>query len=551
MPSLLPVSGTLGRKRAAHLLRRVAFGCNREQIEAFANKSVMQAVEDLLTPNSLLAPHADASNGVTWMPDGSIAAPETKIIAWWMYHALDPSKPPTIFPRLSFFLHTCLTIKYDLVPRTHLYYYLRLLMEYTDKSYKTLVRKMTVDNGMGLFLNISDSTKDHPNENYARELLELFTVGKGPQIGPGDYTNYTEGDILEAARILTGFITNWDYNDVSKYDPDLGWAVMFPYPPHHDPTNKSFSAAFGNRTIQGRADKAGMLQEVDDLIDMIFDQEAVSLFIIRKLYRYFVHYEITAEIESDIILPLAETFRNNGFHFMPVLSQLLNSSHFFDEDDAVVGDHVIGGLIKSPLDLWYSTVKGFGANIPDPNVDLASLQSWLHYYQIYSPEMGMILFNPSSVAGYDPMYQEPEFNRYWINQSTLPSRYGLIYQWLLDHNMHSAPAAGRFNALYFAENPAYIPPYYGFDPQGNPGPHDGARIADHLVRNIVDYLLPVELSQDRFMYFRDEVLLDSLSPVSWMMEWDNYKASGNPTNVQSQLTKLVKAVIQSPEFQLY
>lgn len=424
-------------------------------------------------------------------------------------------------------------------------------MEYTDKSYKDLVRKMTFDNAMGLFLNISDSTKDHPNENYGRELLELFTVGKGPQIGPGNYTNYTEGDVLEAAKVLTGFITNWDYNDTSKYDPDLGWAVMFPYPPLHDSTNKTFSSAFGNRTIQGRTDKTGMLTEVDELIDMIFDQEAVSLFIIKKLYRYFVHYEITAEIENDIIIPLAESFRTNNFEFLPVLTELLNSAHFYDEDDATVGDHVIGGLIKSPLDLFFSTVKSFGASIPDPNVDLGALQSWLHYAQLYMPEMGFILFNPNSVAGYEPMYQEPDYNRYWINQSTLPSRYALIYKWIVDTNMYTAPEAGKFNALYFAENPSYMPAYYGFDPQGNPGPHAGGRIADHLVRNIVDYILPVELSQDRFMYFRDEVLLEGLSPVSWMMEWDNYKASGNPTNIQSQLTKLVKAVIQSPEFQLY
>ena len=109
---------------------------------------------------------------------------------------------------------------------------------------------------------------------------------------------------------------------------------------------------------------------------------------------------------------------------------------------------------------------------------------------------------------------------------------------------------GNFNMLDFVEDPANIPPYDGNDLLGNPGPHEGARISEHLVKTLLDYLLPVELDQDRIDYFLDEVLLDNISMMSWQFEWDDYRASGDDSAIRPQLNKLYKAIIQSPEYQL-
>lgn len=551
MASLSPISGTLGLQRSAHLLRRATYGATRAEIDVFAAKTVAEAVQDLLQAPAIPPAPFDTSKGIRWRPDGALSASRPMTNSWWLYQAIDPKQPPTVFHKMTFFLHTCLTVSSDIVDdRTMWYHHLYLLMRHVHGSYKTLVRKMSVDNGMGRFLNIEQNRVGHPNENYARELLELFTVGKGPQIGPGNYTHYTEDDIRETARVLTGFRRNTDWLNTSKYDPDTQLPVMQPDLSRHDTGNKQFSAAFQNRQITGRTTAAGMLEELDDLIDMIFDQEAVSLFICRKLYRYFVNYRITPEVEQDIIVPLAETFRSQGFHFAPVLTLLFESQHFYDEDDAQTGDHTLGALIQNPLELWAGTLRFFQGYVPDENGNLSAIQSWLHRIQNRLNEMGLSLFNPSSVAGYEPMYQEPNFNRYWLNAATLPLRYSYAYTQVHNTARTQPVPVGRFNILDFIENPENIPPFAGPDPLGNPGPHEGAKVPDYLVQTLLDYLLPWPPDTDRYMYFQD-VLLEGLSPINWMFEWLNYRSTGDASSIRPQLEKLLRAIVQSPEYQLH
>ncbi|MEL6842339.1 MAG: DUF1800 family protein, partial [Bacteroidota bacterium] len=536
--------------------RRATFGCNRETIDNFAQMTVSQAVTALLdfpaVPSVPVSGTLGSSNNVAnaFHPDGRLKAGTGQVNRWWFYQNIDPNQPPTSYYRLVFFLHTCCTVAHEGM-QTYWYYHLYLLLKYADKSYKTLVRKMCQDHAMGKYLNIGDNTNVHPNENFARELLELFTLGKGPQIGPGNYTNYTEDDIREAARVLTGWRYTGNLNATNKMDPDLGWVVMFPATTFHDSGNKQFSAVFQNQVINGQNTNQGMAKEVDELVDMIFKQDAVSEFIMRKLYRYFVHYDITPEVEADIIEPLAQAFRQNNFEFIPVIKMLLESSHFYDEDDTNSGDEILGGMIKSPLELYLNTMNFFQTNTPDPTVDLAAYYEWMEKrVDRFMEKMGFSIFNPTSVAGYEPMYQEPDFNRYWINPSLLPNRYDHIFSKLVDVNNMPVLPEGMFNILDYIQDPANVSVFQGADPKGIPGPHEGARIADHLVHEIVDYLLPVTLDTDRFDYFRDELLLDNLSPINWMFEWDNFKATGNAANIYPQLVKLIRGILQSPEYQL-
>jgi uncharacterized protein (DUF1800 family) len=106
--------------------------------------------------------------------------------------------------KMLFFLHKCMVVNSNTNTSERFYDYLALIFKYTTGSFKTLAKKMTKDNLMLIYLNNTDNKKTAPNENYAREFLELFTIGKGPQIAPGNYTNYTEQDVVVGAKLLTG-----------------------------------------------------------------------------------------------------------------------------------------------------------------------------------------------------------------------------------------------------------------------------------------------------------------------------------------------------------
>jgi len=170
--------------------------------------------------------------------------------------------------------------------------------------------------------------------------LELFTLGKEPQI-------YTEGDVKEAARVLTGFI--YRQREAQFIDPDTGLYAGMAHFPYHDIGDKTFSAAFNDTVITGANSKEDMYRELDDFLDMIFNQLETAKHICRKLYRHFVHADINDEIENDIIIPLASTFKNNNYELAPVLERLLKSQHFYNEDDYGNNIKIIGGMIKSPL----------------------------------------------------------------------------------------------------------------------------------------------------------------------------------------------------------
>ena len=154
-------------------------------------------------------------------------------------------------------------------------------------NFKNLVKKINIDPAMLVYLSGQFNTKEAPNENYARELFELFTIGKGPLDGEDSYTYYTESDIIEASKILTGWevIKNFSGPDRQKFTSS-----------RHDTSSKTFSSKFNNKVIHNNGEK-----EHEDLINMIFDQERTSEYICEKLYRWFIYYVIDGEVTDKII----------------------------------------------------------------------------------------------------------------------------------------------------------------------------------------------------------------------------------------------------------
>ena len=164
------------------------------------------------------------------------------------------------------------------------------------------------------YLNGYLNTNTSPDENYARELQELFTIGKE------NTPNYTEDDVKAAAKVLTG----WRINTTTTLP-----TVYFDSTKHHT-SNKLFSSFYGNTTIAYQSGSNGAL-ETDALMDMVFSkQQEVAKFICRKLYRFFIYYTIDNTVEANVITPLAQIFINNNWDIVPVLKTLYKSEHFFE-----------------------------------------------------------------------------------------------------------------------------------------------------------------------------------------------------------------------------
>ncbi len=553
MASLAQRNGQLGRRLSAHLLRRTTFGPKRAEIDDFATKSADEAVDLLMNFPAIPPPPVDPATNLPWLPAGRTGANSDDndlkyvVNSWWLHQCFDPNIPINAMQRIMFFLHCSFVTGHDIIEFSENHYYtLRLLYHYVDKSYKDLALKICLDNGMNDFLDIGESEKESPNENFVREFFELFTIGKGPQIGEGDYTTFTEQDVREAAKIMTGFRRNDAWDDPIGYDPETGLPRASMDIGRHDTTDKIFSHAFQGNIIVGQAIETGMILEVQALVNMIFDQEATSKEITRRLYRFFVRPTITEEVETDIIAPLAQSLVSNNFVLIPIIKQLLKSEHFYDEGNADTTDEIVGGLIKSPLDLQAGIIRFFDLPIPDPALD--PFEAYVTFYRsgMQNPLSAACfdIFMPPEVAGYPPLYQNPDFHRLWMNAKSLPARLEIVE----NHIYGAAPL--RLDLMTWVNDSANIIEYEGNDPMGTPGPHPGARIAHHLVQELVDYLLPEAIDADRFSYFMDEILLDNLSETSWMFEWDTYVSTGDDTAVRLQVEKLVRAILQSPEYQL-
>lgn len=553
MASLAQRNGQLGRRLSAHLLRRATFGPKRAEIDDLASRSADEAVDLLMNFPTIPPPPVDPATGLPWVPAGRSGAnsddDDLKLIvnSWWLHQIFDPAIPVNAMQKIMFFLHCSFVTGHDIIEFSENHYYtLRLLYHYTDKSYKDLALKMCLDNGMNDFLDIGESEKDSPNENFVREFFELFTIGKGPTIGEGDYTTFTEQDVSEAARIMTGFRRNDDWADPLGFDPDTGLPRASMNIGRHDTSDKIFSNAFQNTVITGQALETSMIVEVEDFVNMIFNQEATAKEITRRMYRFFVRPTITQEVEDDIITPLSQSLAANNYTLIPIIKQLLKSEHFYDEATADPMDEIVGGIIKSPLELQAGVIRFFDLAIPDPIVDPFEAYVTFYRWGMQNPlsEACFDIFMPPEVAGYPPYYQNPDFHRLWMNAKSLPAR-----QQIIEEHIYGPPHL-KLDLMAWVENPANITEYMGNDPMGNAGPHAGARIAHHLVQELVDYLLPEAIDAGRFSYFMDEILLDNLSETSWMFEWDTYVASQDNTAVRLQIEKLVRAILQSPEYQL-
>jgi len=517
LTGLSPYNGPWDYQMAAHLLRRTMYGPTNAQIKNAVQAGMSATLTQLLNPGSLpeepvnyyLETDPNVPVGTSWVDkpytagvDMLVASRNRSMRAWT---AMQPyEEGVSIREKMTLFWHNHFVTANINDPKFR-YNYINRLRTNALGNFKSFVKEMTIDPSMLRFLNGRQNTKNAPNENYARELLELFTIGKGEQVGPGDYTTYTEDDIVEAAKLLTGWVNRnrplGQGGDSQYTDPQTGLQRGDAVYNRHDTSDKTFSAAFDDKVITGAVDEADMWRELEDFVNMIFEQDATAKNICRKMYRYFVSPKISAEIETDIITPLSQTLIANDYKISFALKQLLTSKHFYDLDDDNATDEIIGSLLKSPLELLMHSMSFFDIKTPNYLSDADNhYNRWyrLTVGQVITTQGGMPIFAPDSVAGYPAYYQEPGYSRNWFNGSTLIARYKQAEILLTGRRV----LAG-----------------------GNNG---GVQLATYFL----------------------EVFLDDLSPINWWFEWNNYIDTNNDDAVKIPLEALLKAILSSQEFGL-
>ena len=559
MASLNEYIKTLDRVEAAHLLRRCTFGPGIIDIEQFEGLTVSEAV-DLFFPEGeeLPSPPIDLLTSSSWVNppiqnsanDGNSEQDDLhKYYKAWHTDVMLTSSL-SLRERITWFFHSHLPARWSEIRSSEAIYYQNSLFRYyAFGSFKDLFKKICVDNAMLVYLDGNSNRKTNPNENFAREMFELYSIGKGPQLEEGNYTFYSEDDIKAATRVLTGWtndntFTNIDVDTgiptgklrfITQGNPGVDLAT------DHDASTKIFSSIFNQQQISpseiidSYPTTEAAYQELDDMIELIFAKLDTAKFIVRKLYRFFVYHFISDEVEQDIIQPLAVIFQNSGYQIPDVLKVLLKSEHFFDADNTVNSDNNIGALIKSPLDLSFGLLRFFNVNLPDKETETALLYSDMEYLHSKFEDQGLSYYEPFEVAGYPAYHQIPGYNRNWITTNSLVYRYH-IGNILLGIGDEQDKLSFKIDILDWVEHSGHIS-----DPR-NP---------EEIVRVITSNILGVELNDDRFNFFLNTVFLDTFDPATWNYEWGNYETNGDEIVVRERLEYFLSSLTQTPEFQLY
>jgi uncharacterized protein (DUF1800 family) len=525
-------SGNWDTAQVVHLLKRTLFGAKPQDIQYFKTRTLQQAVSELLTPTAVPATvplnnysvdgYVDPSGVAlwqTWINTGISLADKDlnqkridSLKTWWLGQTLQPSR--SIHEKLTVFWHnhfaTNLATSQEKIKARFWYDHYLTLRQHALGNFKNMVKAVTLDPAMLQFLNGDSNVKGSPNENYARELQELYTVGKGPN------SKYTEDDVKAAALVLTGHTIS-----------PLTFAYFFDAG-KHDATNKEFSNFYSNTIITGYSGANGA-NEVDDLLTMIFSQEELSKHICRKIYRFFIYYKIDSSIEQTVITPLAQIFRSNNYDIIPVLATLFKSKHFYD---LVYSSACV---IKSPLDFVIDLCNEYGVVLPNAADNEATYTVW-QGIQREARDMQQELGAIPEVAGWYAYYQEPAFHELWVNTATYTRR-NIFTDRMIADGVTSNNQTIVIDPLAFASQLA------------NPGD------PNLLITQSLEILLRYPLSESAKEFIKRSILLSGQSQdYYWTNAWDAYKANpadaGNRAIVVTRLKSLYKYIMNLPEYHL-
>jgi uncharacterized protein (DUF1800 family) len=364
----------MGEDDARHLLNRAGFGAAPREVASYATLTRAQAVERLLGDTRTAA----QSPPPEWVSEPIVPprklrgmAPEARkefvaheiqrgldLRAWWINEMI--TTPSQLTERMTLFWHNHFVSSQRKVRFARLMYEQnRLLRRNAAGNFGTLLHEVGKDPAMVIYLDSAQNRKGKPNENFAREVMELFTLGEG---------HYTENDIREAARAFTGW----------SIDIDTG---EFKF--------RRFAHDGGSKTVLGRSGDF----DGDDVLDILLAKPETAQFVVTKLWREFV----SPEPDAAEVRRIADTFYRSHYDVKTALRGIFLSPAFWTEANRAA-------LVKSPVDLVVGTVRQFEIEYGDPIP-----------FALVSAQLGQNLFAPPNVRGWPG-------GDAWINSSTLLAR---------------------------------------------------------------------------------------------------------------------------------
>lgn len=351
------------KQKAAHLLRRATFGGSRQQLQAATESTPDQVVKQLL--EDCTESHEYQQQMKALLSAALATGNSKQLAAWWVYRML--TTPAALLEKMTLFWHGHFATSAEKVEDADLMNAQnQLLRKHALGCFPDLLLEISQDPAMLIYLDSASNRKAHPNENYAREIMELFCLGEG---------NYTETDIRELARCFTGWEVKRQKFRFNRYQHD----------------NEA-------KTVLGQTGNFGG----EEAVAIVASQTQAANFVAKKLLQFFVMDEPVAT--DELVEPLAKQLKDNGFIIGPVVQTILTSNLFYS-------NQAMARKIRSPVEF----AIGFASclNASTNNFTLASRLE----------ELGQGLFYPPSVKGWDG-------GRTWINSSTLLGRSNLIQELL-------------------------------------------------------------------------------------------------------------------------
>ena len=434
----------------AHLIRRAGFGATRDELEYLVEQGYEETVEALLHPED----HRGADeyllyryHPLTELPGGGdISAAQ----AHWLYHMVNTGRP--LQEKMALFWHHVFaTAESKLDAPNVMRDQIQMFREYGMGNYRELLVRLARDPAMIYWLDNSENHKDAPNENWGRELLELFSLGVG---------NYTERDVFECSRAFTGWTIKARMPDPMFAYPYGRFPWLFEFRPEdHDDSEKTFLGHTGGFDGEG-------------ILDIIVQQPACHSFISRHICNFFVADEpqvaawnIESPRDPEAINLLSETFVGSGYEMTPVLRTLFNSD-FFKE--------AIYQKVKSPIEVVAGTLRLAGMDGPHPL--LAFLAKEAGY-------MGQDIINPPSVEGWHT-------GKEWVNGGSLVRRVNFVADRLADTDSPGVQSIIRRVAS-----------------------HETAVTAEALVDRCLDLMGPLEVDESTRRELVAHA--ESVGPIAW------------------------------------
>lgn len=359
-----------------HLLWRAGFGPGINQLENLHKKDIKSLMNDLFKEETFLYVNYDtpdiAETGDYMMNDQTPAEKKKEMqrISRQQNEELNlnfldkmVNSKEQMREKMAFFWHGHFASR--VVNPKFNRQILNVIRKNALGNFKDLLFEVSQAPAMLNFLNNQQNKKDHPNENFAREVMELFTMGRG---------NYTEKDIREGARAFTGWGSDKEGN--FKERKNL-----------HDEGSKTFLGKTGNFTGT-------------DVLNIILEEKATAKFITTKIYKFFVN----ENVDENVVKSLSESFYQSGYDIKKLMMDIFSSSWFYDKKN-------IGNRIKSPIELMAGIMRSLPMNIQNPENLI-----------VYQKLLGQMLLYPPNVSGWPN-------GKSWIDSSTLMLRLQIPQIW--------------------------------------------------------------------------------------------------------------------------